>query len=266
MHPKLITIGEFFLPTYGTLVAAGFLAALWIAARLAKRSGLNPENVTNLGVYCALAGLAGAKLLMLVFDWDYYTRNPRQIFTLSTLQAGGVFHGGLIVALVTAAIYMRRKQLPALLTFDAFAPGIALGHAIGRIGCFAAGCCWGIACTRPWAVIFTDPEAHRLVGVPLDVALHPTQLYEAAAEAAIFGVLMRSFSKPHREGAVIGLYLILYSTARFFIEFVRYHDQPNPFGGPFSATQWIALLLLGLGLYLRLRRRPASRPNAGSRP
>ncbi len=258
MYPKLITIGDFFLPTYGALVALGFLVALWIAARLAKRSGLNPDAVTSLGVYCALAGLAGAKLLMVALDWDYYSRSPGQIFSVTTLQAGGVFYGGLIAALATAAIYMRRKQLPVLRTLDAFAPGIALGHAIGRIGCFAAGCCWGVACERAWAVTFTDPEAHRLVGVPLNQPLHPTQLYEAAAEGVIFGVLMRAFSVRRREGAVIGLYLILYSTARFLIEFVRHHDQANPFGGPLSATQWMALLLVTVGLYLVRRRAFAS--------
>ena len=96
MHPKLITIGDFFLPTYGVLVALAFLAGLWVAARLAKRTGLNANDVTNLGVYCALAGLAGAKLLMFVFDWRYFANNPREIFSLSNLQAGGVFQGGLI--------------------------------------------------------------------------------------------------------------------------------------------------------------------------
>ncbi len=256
MHPKLITIGDFFLPTYGVLVALAFLAGLWVAARLAKRTGLNANDVTNLGVYCALAGLAGAKLLMFVFDWRYYANNPREIFSLSSLQAGGVFQGGLIVALITALVYMRRKKLPGYRTADVFAPGLALGHAIGRLGCFSAGCCWGLECHRPWAVTFTNPEAHRLVGVPLNVPLHPTQLYEAAVEAIIFVILYRRFLKPHAAGSIIGLYLLLYSTARFLIEFVRYHQQPNPLGGPLSATQWIALLLLGVGAWL-VRRRPA---------
>ena len=250
MLPKLIGSGDFFLPTYGVLVALAFLTALWLSARLARRSGLNPDEVTNLGVYCALAGLAGAKLLMLVFEWRDYVRNPGEIFSLATLRAGGVFHGGLIVALVVAFLYMRRKNLPGLKTADAFAPGLALGHAIGRLGCFSAGCCWGAACDRPWAVTFTNPDAHELVGVPLDVPLHPTQLYEAGAEAIIFAVLYHRFARPHRDGAILGLYLILYGVARFLVEFVRAHQQPNPFGGPLSSTQWLALGLLVLGVYL----------------
>jgi phosphatidylglycerol:prolipoprotein diacylglycerol transferase len=254
MFPKIFSFDHFFLPTYGVLVALGFIAALWIAVRLGRKSGLDPEAVTNLGVYCALAGLAGAKVLLIVFDFDYYLKNPREIFSLSTLQAGGVFYGGLIAALVTAFLYMRAKHLPGLKTADAFAPGIALGHAIGRIGCFSAGCCWGVECQRSWAVTFTNPEAHRLVGVPLGVPLHPTQLYEAGADAIIFAILYRRYQRPRRDGQVIGLYLVLYSVARFLIEFVRAHEQPNPFGGPLSATQWIALGLLALGIWLWKRR------------
>jgi len=255
MLPKLISFGDFFLPAYGVLVALGFLAALWLTGRLARRSGLDPDAVTNLGVYAALAGLAGAKLLMFAQDMDYYISNPREIFSLSTLQAGGVFYGGLIGALVVGVLYMRRQRLPALETLDAFGPGLALGQGIGRIGCFAAGCCWGQACERAWAVTFTDVEAHRLVGVPLGVAIHPTQLYEAAGALAIFGVLYWWFGRSSGPGTVIGLYLMLSGMTRFAVEFVRAHEQGNPFGGPLSVAQWISagLLVLGAVLYKKGR-------------
>jgi phosphatidylglycerol:prolipoprotein diacylglycerol transferase len=253
MLPKLISAGDFFLPTYGVLVAAAFLVALWLAARLARRSRLDPEQITNLGVWVALAGLAGAKLAMFLVDFDYYRRHPGEIFSLATLQAGGVFYGGLVAALLTGFLYLRARRLPALKTLDAFAPGVAAGHAIGRLGCFAAGCCWGLECHRPWAVTFTNPEAHRLVGVPLNVPLHPTQLYEAGAEAVIFLILYRRFHRPHRDGAVIGLYLILYPAARFLIDFFRHYEQPHPFGGPLAATQWVALALVGAGIWLSRR-------------
>src|SRR5580704_9958752 len=139
--PKLFSIGSFYLPTYGVLVAIGFLIGLTITVRLAKRSGLDGELITNLAVYCALAGLLGAKILMILFDWRIFSSDPGQIFSLSTLQAAGVFQGGLVLAFVTAYFYMRHSRLPWLQTLDAFAPGVAIGHAIGRIGCFAAGCC-----------------------------------------------------------------------------------------------------------------------------
>lgn len=253
MFPKLIEVGGFFLPTYGVLVATAFLVGLWITVRLAKETGVNGEKITNLAVYCALSGILGAKLAMFVFDFGYYVQHPDEIFTMATLQAGGVFQGGLVIAVIVAWWYMRKEKLSGLATTDLFAPGIALGHAIGRLGCFSAGCCWGAACERPWAVTFTNPDANRLVGVPLGVPLHPTQLYEAAAEVIIFAVLWRTIHKPHRSGAIIGLYLVLYSTARFFVEFVRAHEQSLKAG--LSNTQWISLALLAVGLWLTLRGR-----------
>src|ERR1051325_9000882 len=216
MLPYLFTIFGFHLPTYGLLVAIAFLVALALTARLARDNGLDSELVLNLGIYCAMAGIAGAKLMMILVDFNEYASNPRLLFSLSTLQAAGIFYGGLLVALVTAFFYMRKKGLPMFATADVLAPGIALGHSIGRLGCFAAGCCWGAHTDLPWAVTFTKPEAHELVGVPLGISLHPTQLYEALAEAIIFLVLYWRIRKPHQAGAIIGLYLVLYSAVRFF--------------------------------------------------
>jgi phosphatidylglycerol:prolipoprotein diacylglycerol transferase len=259
MYPEIFHIS--FLHTYGLLVAIAFLTALWMAARLAKDAGLNVDSVTNLGIYCALAAIAGAKLMMFLVDFSYYAEHPREILSFSTLQAGGVFYGGLIVALAVSWWYMRRTKLPPLKTADVFAPAIALGHGIGRLGCFTAGCCWGVECRLPWAVTFRDPAAHDLVGVPLNRPLHPTQLYEALAEFAIFGVLWWRIRRPHSTGAVIGLYLMLYSTARFVVEFFRYHEQGNLWGGPLDTSQWISLALFALGAAWTLKaRRPAPLP------
>ena len=248
MHPRLFTIGSFYVPTYGVLVALGFLAGLGITLRLAKRVGLSAELLTNLAIYCALAGIAGAKLFMFLFDWQYYWQNPGEIFTLSTLQAAGVFHGGLIAALILAIVYMRRQHLPPLSTMDCFAPGLALGHAIGRVGCFAAGCCWGKVCNLPWAVQFHTDEA---APVPLNVSLHPAQLYETGANLIIFAILYRLFNRSHKAGEIIGWYLVLYSIARFIIEFFRNHEQGLIAG--LSLTQWIALGLLALGAAILVR-------------
>lgn len=245
MYPEILHIS--FLHTYGVLVALAFLAGLWVATRLGKRAGLNADAVSNLGIYCAIASIAGAKLMMFLVDIPYYARNPEQIFSLGTLQAGGVFYGGLIAALLVAWWYMRKTRLPGLKTADVFAPAVALGHGIGRIGCFTAGCCWGVECDRPWAVSFTDPTANSLVGVPLNVRLHPTQLYEAAAEFLIFGILYRRFRKPHAPGLIIGLYLTLYGATRFIVEFFRFHEQGNLLDGPLDTSQWISICLFILG-------------------
>ncbi len=254
MHPILIQLGGLSIPSYGVMVTLGFLAGLWVATRLASHRGLDPEKVSNLAIYCALAGIAGGKLAMFLFDFGYYAADPSRIFTLETLRAGGVFQGGLIAAVVTAWWYLRRVRLPGWQTADVCAPGVALGHAIGRIGCFLAGCCYGDRCDLPWAVTFHSQKARELSGVPLGVPLHPTQLYESAAEAVIFLVLIRILRRPHRSGAIIGWYLVLYSAARFVVEFVRYHEQALPFGGPFSLTQYLAAGLLAAGLWLVLRK------------
>jgi phosphatidylglycerol:prolipoprotein diacylglycerol transferase len=260
MYPEVFHLS--FLHTYGVLVAAAFLVGLWMSSRLARQAGLNAESVTNLGIYCALAGIAGAKLMMFVVDMPYYLEHPAQIFTLATLQAGGVFYGGLIAALIVAWWYLRKTRLPALKTADVFAPAIALGHGIGRIGCFTAGCCWGVACDRPWAVTFTNPVAHDLVGVPLDIPLHPTQIYEAAAEFIIFAILYWRVRKPHAPGAIISLYLMLYSTVRFIVEFFRFHEQGEIFAG-LDTSQYISLFLFSLGAAYFLRHR-SSLSTAGS--
>ena len=247
MFPKIFSIGTFFLPTYGVLVALGFLTGLWITVKIAKKSGIDGEKITNLAVYVALAGLIGAKLLMIAFDWP-----DIQIFSMSTLQAAGVFQGGLILALITAFFYIRHNKLPVLSTADAFAPGVAIGHAIGRLGCFAAGCCWGKECHLPWAVTFRNLDAHELTNVPLNVPLHPAQLYESISEVLLFAFLYWRGGKSHAPGQIIGLYLVISSIIRFLIEFERFHEQALPFGLPLSITQWIAIGLAIAGVVLLL--------------
>lgn len=266
MFPKLINFGDFFLPTYGVLVALAFLVGLFVTTRLGERAGLNKEKIVNLVVYCALAGLLGAKLLMFVFDWDHFRNDPADMFSLNTLRAAGVFQGGLVLAVITAFFYVRRNAMPWLKTFDVFAPGIAIGHAIGRLGCFAAGCCWGKECDLPWAVTFTNPDAHDLTGVPLHVRLHPSQLYELGTEALLFAFLYWRIGRSHKPGTIIGLYMVLSSVARFFIEFTRNHEQALPFGLPLSITQWIAIAIALAGGALLLMTRQNLRANPPARP
>lgn len=259
MLPKLIDAGSFFLPTYGVLVALAFLAGILMTRKLAVPAGIHPERVTDLAIACAVAGMIGAKLTMFLFDWGYYSRNWREIFSVGTLLAAGVYQGGFLLALLTAIWYIRRHHLPVLETFDVFAPGIALGHAIGRLGCFAAGCCWGQRCDLPWAVTFRNPAAAELTGVPLGEPLHPTQIYESLLVFAIFAFLLWFIRRPHWKGAVFGWYLVLYSIARFGVEFLRHHDQALRLG--LSLTQWISMATFAAGMWLLTR---ASRPATGS--
>ncbi|GAC1433523.1 MAG: prolipoprotein diacylglyceryl transferase [Terriglobales bacterium] len=252
------------MPTYGLLVALGVLVGLWISVRNSQKQGINADHAWNFGILVVLFGIVGAKILYIINDWSIYAAHPREIFSLSTLQAGGVFSGGLIGAFVAAAWYIRKHHMPALATCDAFAPGLAIGHAIGRVGCFAAGCCYGKATNHFWGVTFTNQLANYWTGTPLNQALEPTQLFESVVELANFFILMWMFKRKKFDGQVFGAYLFLYGVARFFLEFLR--DDPGRgevFGGVMTGTQLISIcLVLGGGLIWWLRPTPKALPVA----
>ncbi len=259
MYPRLYTWEPYFtLHTYGVLMALAVFAGLYVAVRLAPRAGLKRESVWNIGVYMALAGLIGSRLMYLISEWRYYAENPKQIFSWGTLQAGGFFQGGLILAVVVGLWLVRREKISFLALSDVCSPGIALGLALARLGCFTAGCCWGKVTQSAWAVTFTDPYSARVVGVPLGIPLHPTQLYESLLSFALFGLLLllwhwRSFS-----GQIFAAFLILYSTGRFLLEFMR-DDPRGPFffEGALSTPQLMSILLflVGVAVWWRNRRR-----------
>lgn len=261
MHPVLFRAGPFTLYTYGLLVATGVLLGLWLARRQAGRAGLDPERVWNLGIYMVLAALLGAKLWLVVADWSYYLGHPRDIFTFGTLLSGGTYYGGFLTALAVAALYARRFRLRFLPLADIYAAPLALGHAIGRLGCFAAGCCYGKPTSLPWGVTFSSPYANALVGTPLDVPLHPTQLYEAAAEFLTFALLVILGRRQRFVGELFAAYAVLYGVTRGTIEFFRGDpDRTLLAGGAFSLMQVVSVALILVGGWLLLRGRAHSAP------
>ncbi len=278
MHPRLLTIpqlhlfgwspGPFTLHTYGVVLAIAFLAGLWVASRQARRAGLDDERagrVTDMAVWVLIAGLLGAKALLLAVDWRYYTGNPREL--LAIFQSGGVFYGGLLAGLLVAWWYARRYQLPGWLTADALAPGVMVGQAIGRLGCFSAGCCWGKPASVPWAVTFTDTYAARAVGTPLYTPLHPSQLYESLAAFLIFGFLLWLTGRKRFHGQVVLAYVALYSTVRFVLEFWRGDAERGTwFGGALSTSQIVALamLLVVAVVFPRVRRQRVGSDRSGT--
>jgi phosphatidylglycerol---prolipoprotein diacylglyceryl transferase len=247
MHPILFDFGAFTLYTYGVLLAAAYLIGLQVALVRARARALDPQRVMDLGIWIIVSALAGAKVMLLVTDFKQYSQNPRALLDL--VRSAGVFYGGLIGAVLVAFVYIRRYRLPLWATTDVFAPGIALGHAIGRLGCLMAGCCFGRPTTVPWAITFHDPVASINSDTPLGVPLHPTQLYEAGAELAILGVLLwleprgRSFA-----GRTFWTYMLLYAIARFAIEFYRGDSRGSI--GIFSTSQFVSLILAPLAVLM----------------
>jgi phosphatidylglycerol:prolipoprotein diacylglycerol transferase len=263
--PEVFGIGPLTIYTYGVMLAAAYLGGLQLAIVRAKRAGLDATRMLDLGVYIVIAALVGAKLLLLFVNFNYFRNNPDEILVLA--RSGGVFYGGLITATLVAFWYIRRHKLPFWTTCDMFAPGIALGHVIGRVGCLMAGCCYGRQTNVPWAITFTDPFAAANVGTPLNVPLHPTQLYEAGAELLILIFLLVTEKKGRPfAGRTFWGYMFLYAVSRFIIEFYRADERGVIMG--LSTSQFISVLLAPLSVFMliRLRRHmPAPEPAKAAR-
>jgi phosphatidylglycerol:prolipoprotein diacylglycerol transferase len=262
MFPKLFELGPITVYTYGLLLAAAYLAGLQLALYRARRAGLDANKVMDLGIWVIVSALVGAKALLILIDFDYFVEHPGDIFSVA--RAAGVFYGGLIAAVSVGFWLIRKYQLPFWTTCDLFAPGIALGHTVGRLGCFAAGCCFGRETHVPWAVTFTNPLATQF-GTPLHVPLHPTQLYESAAELLILVGLL-AFERRGRQfpGRTFWAYMAVYAISRFVIEIYR-GDQRGFVMDALSTSQFISVLLLPLSLVMLyvLSRRPTV---TGTRP
>ena len=276
-------IGPITIHTYGVLLVVAFLVAVIVARRLARREGIDPDQMVDLGVYVILGGLVGAKLLLLLVDHDFYGRQFRSILEdggggvgealspylgsfgaflgtvsrmgLSLLQAGGVFYGGMIAGLVVGIWYIRRYAMPLWKATDVAAPAIAIAHAFGRVGCFAAGCCYGIPTDAPWGVTFENSYSGTLVSVPLNIPLHPTQLYSALGNLAIFGLLLWLYKRKKFDGQVFWVYVLGYGVFRFVLEFWRGDPRGTVFGGMLSTSQFVSIVMvtLALGMLARLR-------------
>ena len=258
MFPRLIQIGSFYLPTYGVILAIAYLVGIWMLRRKARAEGLPEQKIFDFSLYVLAAAILGAKALLVIVEWRHYASNPRSL--VEVLRSGGVFYGGLIAATTVGIWYMKRHRLPAWKVADMGAPSIALGEAIGRWGCFAAGCCYGKPTDGPLGVRFTDPFAHDAVGTPLDVPLHPTQIYLSVNAFLIFLILQWAYRRRTFDGEVFWLYVLLYAITRGLIENFR-GDSVRGFliPGVLSTSQFIGLIgaaaAVGMLVFLSRRRR-----------
>jgi phosphatidylglycerol:prolipoprotein diacylglycerol transferase len=255
MHPVLIEFGSFPLGTYGLLLAIAFFAGTALAKRQGGLDGLSPLAITDLGIAMLISALLGSKLLMIAVD--LIGGAPlREVFSLGTLRAGGAIHGGIIAATAVFFWKLRKGQgLPLRVTGDALVPGVALGQAIGRLGCFSAGCCYGTESHLPWATTFTDPLARAFSGTPLGIPLHPVQLYNFLANLLVMAILLLARPKRTFRGQIFALYFLVEGIGRVITEIWR--------GDVDRGTGWLgwawlstgrltglAFALLGLGLWV----------------
>jgi phosphatidylglycerol:prolipoprotein diacylglycerol transferase len=261
MFPKLFDLGPIPIHTYDVLLSTAILVAIYFASRLAEKVGISGKFVWDLGFIIIVSALAGAKLLLILTSFDYYSADLSRIFSVEFLRAGGVYYGGLLGAILGSFVYIKWfSHLDFWEMADILAPAIPLGQAIGRLGCFSAGCDYGKPTDLPWGVTFTNQYAHELVGVPIGVSLHPYQLYESFVSVGIFFFLYWKFKRLAFRGQILSLYLILYGISRFFLEFFRGDlDRGFLFGGLLSTSQFISLLIVPAALAVYIYRRTKAR-------
>ena len=236
MHPSLHSSRPLDIHTYGVFVAIGFIVGLAVAGWRARSEGIPAEQITDLGVWLIIAGMLGGKLFHIIFFWDDFIAGWRAD-GLRSLREGFVFYGGFIVASLAAVVYTRLKRLPLVKLADIFAPSIALGHAFGRMGCFFNGCCYGKPCSLPWAVTF--PRPHVMAGIPV----HPTEIYEALGNLAIFAGLSLFYRHKRFDGQVWWLYVLSYGILRLLVEFFR-GDYDQHYFGVLTIGQIVAIVMI----------------------
>ena len=244
MHPRLLTTPFFTVHTFGVLLATAYVAAVWWLMREGRRERLDVDTLFSLAFWAIAGAIIGAKALMVVRELPDDVSNTGIAFSLSVLTSAGDFYGGFIGALIASALFFRRHpQVPFWQTADICGPAIALGQAIGRIGCLMAGDDYGSPTRVPWAVIFTDPDAARIGGAPLGVPLHPVQVYESIVCAVLFVGLIRLLRRKRFDGEVILAYTASYAIARFVLEFFRGDADRGFVIGWLSTSQFIAAIL-----------------------
>jgi phosphatidylglycerol:prolipoprotein diacylglycerol transferase len=262
MFPILLKLGPLTIHTYGFMLALGVGMGLWFLYVHSKKQGLQAPQMLDMAFYTILISLIGAKMILFIGNFSYYTRYPGELFSLA--RSGGVFQGGLAFGLFFALWYFRKHKIPTWKAADIVGPALALGHGFGRIGCFSAGCCYGRECSLPWGVTFQNEYASNLTGIPLYTPLHPTQLYESGLNFLNFFILFLILRKKKFDGQVFSFYIINYSIIRYCVEFFR-GDHPDKTYLIRSVSPYLSLsypqlfcilgLIGGIILFLVLRMR-----------
>jgi phosphatidylglycerol:prolipoprotein diacylglycerol transferase len=277
--------GEIRLPlhSYGLLIASAFLVGIWLAQREARRRGQDAERLSDLAFWILVAALVGSRVYFILVNLDDYFGARALVTTpfgriprlLAFWEGGLVFYGGFIGAALTAWWYMRRARMPFLAHADTLIPSVAFGHFLGRLGCFAAGCCWGDLAHGhlPWAARFpaeslayqtfsgrSHPEQFLAPDRMTTLPLHPVQLYESFGELAIFLVLVL-LVRPRKSfhGQVLATWLLLYAVLRTVVELFRGDVERGVWLGV-GAGQWTSIVIFAVGVAIWAKARGARGP------
>jgi len=245
MFPTLFKIGPLTLHTYGLMVAAGFLLGLFWTSHEARKAGRDVEKIFDLVFYLFIVAMIASRIVYVIMAWENYRHNLLGI--LKFWEGGLVFYGGLIPAVIAGVLYLRLKKIPVFETGDIIAPGLAVAQAVGRLGCLAAGCCYGRPTDAPWGIVFSNPNC---LAQPLGEPLHPTQLYSSLFLFALFGLLV--FLRKHKlfAGQVFLTYATLHGVFRLIVEYFRGDFRGATILGLFTITQMAALTLVIVSLIL----------------
>jgi phosphatidylglycerol:prolipoprotein diacylglycerol transferase len=267
MHPTLFHLGPLTLHSYGLMMTLAFIVAIWLAGRRARKEGLPQHFAIDISFILIIVSLVSARLTYVVGHWSDFREFPLDI--ISPIQhdgtigiAGLVLLGGVIGGIAATIVYVRIKRLPLLLVLDVLSAPVVIGMAIGRIGCFLNGCCFGFPTDLPWGCVF--PEGSLAGFIYPHTPIHPTQLYDMMLNAILFTLLLLLERRPHPRGQTFALFLVGYAIARFWVEGLRYYDPDliPAFIGSLQLTGSrivsIVMFIAGLILWIQLRRKPAA--------
>ncbi len=244
MHPILIEIGILKIYSYGFFIAVAFLAGINLARREAARLDESPERITDLCFYILILAVIGARFIYVITEPKPFLENPLEIFKI--WKGGLVFYGGFLFVFIFSLIYLKKHRMNLWKTTDILAPSLILGQAIGRIGCFSAGCCYGKPTDLPWAITFHDPNSLA----PTGIALHPTQIYTSLNNFLIFAFLWYFRKRKRFNGQVTWLYVFLYGITRAIIELFRGDPRGPVFFGMISVSQAIGIAMAMVSIFM----------------
>lgn len=239
--PNDITIGPVTVHMYGVMIAFGLLAAVVVSNYRAKKRGMSEDTIYNILWVSIVGALLGTRILYYLTVLPDIVKEPSILWNFSN---GYVVYGGVIGGVLANCIHFRIKKQEFLPYFDLVIPQVALGQAIGRIGCFFAGCCYGRETDLPIGFTY-----HTSQYAPTGVPLLPTQLISCAGDLLIFGVLLLYANRKVAKGTVGAMYMMLYSVGRFLIEFLR-GDEERGSMGALSVSQWISIVTFVAGILL----------------